>query len=362
MHGLLLKQLARVYFAPPEYLALPTAGVDISTNSIKIVGIKEHPHGIEVDYFDMVSLPSGAIVSGEIIRPEQVGDALKKLIKKHNVKTAHVSLPESKSYLFEAIIPELYAPEWRAKVEQHIDEYVPIAPTDVVFDIVPLRKIENTMLIAGVGYAKRMISNYTSIFDAIALEVRSLEVETFSEPRSLLKPEADETVLVVDIGKTTTRLVVSEKSIPRFSTTLGVGGDALTVLIQKHFGGDESFSQKIKIENGIISDGGKNNYLPEAMSVMSVIREEIKRRFDYWQKRSRTEDSCSPVTRVIIVGGSASVRGLPEYLSESLNVPVVLGDVFTNFASRYEWTPNISHAESFAYATSIGLALRDYVK
>jgi len=55
------------------------------------------------------------------------------------------------------------------------------------------------------------------------------------------------------------------------------------------------------------------------------------------------------------------VKGLPEYLAAGLKVPVELGDVFTNFASRDVWLPPIDYTESLAYATAIGLALRQYV-
>jgi hypothetical protein len=33
---------ARVEFAPPDYIALPTAGIDISASGIKTVMLKEH--------------------------------------------------------------------------------------------------------------------------------------------------------------------------------------------------------------------------------------------------------------------------------------------------------------------------------
>jgi Tfp pilus assembly PilM family ATPase len=60
-----------------------------------------------------------------------------------------------------------------------------------------------------------------------------------------------------------------------------------------------------------------------------------------------------------LVGGNASVRGLPEYLEGALRIPVVAGNVFSNFASRDTWIPSLDYTASLAYATAIGLALRD---
>ena len=67
-----------------------------------------------------------------------------------------------------------------------------------------------------------------------------------------------------------------------------------------------------------------------------------------------------PITHVLVVGGNASIRGLSEYFESELKVPVATGDVFTNFAPRATWLPPLSYAESLAYATAIGLALRSY--
>ena len=96
------------------------------------------------------------------------------------------------------------------------------------------------------------------------------------------------------------------------------------------------------------------------LSTVSVIREEIIRRLDYWQSRSAAGGVHEPVTRAILAGGNATVRGLPEYLETSLKIPVELGDVFVNLAPRESWLPPLDYLESLAYGTAIGLALREY--
>jgi Tfp pilus assembly PilM family ATPase len=97
------------------------------------------------------------------------------------------------------------------------------------------------------------------------------------------------------------------------------------------------------------------------LTTVSVIREEIVRRLDYWQSRAGQIPAHEPVTRAILVGGNATVRGLPEYLGAALKIPVELGDVFKNLASRDAWLPGVDYMESLAYGTAVGLALREYV-
>jgi Tfp pilus assembly PilM family ATPase len=96
------------------------------------------------------------------------------------------------------------------------------------------------------------------------------------------------------------------------------------------------------------------------LTTVSVIREEILRRLDYWQTRAG-EQGHAMVTRAVLVGGNASVRGLPEYLATAFKLPVELGNVFANLAPRDAWLPSIEYMESLGYGTAIGLALRDHV-
>jgi type IV pilus assembly protein PilM len=178
--------------------------------------------------------------------------------------------------------------------------------------------------------------------------------------RSLLPYGDESTVLLIDVGKTTTKLAIVARGIPRFATTIGIGGHAFTIAVQKHFGVSEDEARKVKAERGIVPAPGNEDYLAAMLSTVSAIKDEISRRLDYWQGRAALS-SHEPVSRALVAGGNASLRGLPEYLSGALGIPVMAGDVFSNFASRDAWIPKLEYTASLAYATAIGLALRDYL-
>lgn len=349
----------RVEFAPPEYLSLPTAGVDISASGIKIALIRERISGLELAAFGEERLNLGAVVNGEITEKEAVVAGIKKLAKEHHIKTANIGIPEARGYLFEADLEGDTPDAWRTAAEQRLDEFVPLPPAEVAFDLVSTGKKEALTHIVGVGYAKRVIDTTLMVLEEAGIRVRAIESENFALPRALLPNGTDETVLIIDIGKTTTKLLVASGRIPRFATTLDIGGHALTLAVQKHFGVTEEEAKKVKAEKGIASGAGNDEYLSAMLTTVSAMREEIARRLNYWQ--SHVEGSNDAVTRAIVVGGNATVRGLPEYLEASLKVPVVQGDVFVNLAKRDDWLPPIEYTESLAYGTAIGLALREYV-
>lgn len=349
-------------FAPPHYLEPRAVGIDLSASGVKAVTLTETAHGLILSSHIEARLPVGAFADGEFADRAAVIKLLATLSKKNHIGRVHVSLTEAKSYLFETVAPGKTKEEWRIAVEPHLDELVPLPPTEAVFDVVPVgQTAEGETRLTGVGYARRVVEGTLSVFDEAGIVVRSLEGEMFAAARALLPHGDTSTTLIIDVGRTTTKLAIVASRIPRFATTIGIGGHALTLAVQKHFGVTEDEARRIKAERGIVSASGNEDYTAAMFSTVSAIKDEIASRLQYWQGKAAFAGAHEPVTRAILVGGNASLRGFPEYLEGILKIPVTAGDVFTNLASKNVWLPPLGYAESLAYATPIGLALRKYV-
>lgn len=355
----LLSRFFRLELAPPRYLAMPTAGIDISATGVKVAVVAERLAGLELVSYGSEPFPEGAVTGGEVVDPAAVGAAVAALAKKHRIRAANIALSESRSYLFETRVEGSTHAERCTAVEQRLDEYVPLPPAEVAFDIVATGAEEGEGVV-GIGYARRVVDAALATLDTARVETRAIESEAFSMARALLPIGSAETVLIVDIGRTTTKLIVVVAGTPRFTTTLDIGGHAFTLAIVKYFGVSEDEARALKAERGLVREGATDEYVASMLSTASAMRDEIAKRLEYWQSRASASAGRPPVTRVILAGGNASVRGLPEYFEAACRVPVVCGDVFANFAPHEAWLPPIEYQASLAYATAIGLALRNY--
>jgi type IV pilus assembly protein PilM len=354
------RERIRGAFAPPRYLSLPLSGIDLSTSGVKAVRLVQGTHGLSLASYTDERLPSGAYTDGEIVDRAAVANILATAAKAVGISVANVSLPESKSYLFETAVPGTSKAEWRTSVEQRLDEFVPLPPPETIFDIIKTGQGEQgSTLVAGIGLARRIVDDTLSVLDQANIKVQALEGETFASARALLPRGDESTVLIIDVGRSTTKIAIVVRCVPRFATTVGIGGHALTLSVQKHFGVTEAEARKIKADRGIVPVPGNEDYLSAMLSTVSAIRDEISRRLDYWQEKVVGSGAHTPVTHAILVGGNASVRGFTEYLEGALKIHVVAGNVFTNLASLDTWIPTLDYTESLAYATAIGLALRD---
>lgn len=357
------RERIRSAFAPPRYIALPFSGIDLSTSGIKAARLSQGTQGLILAGYAEERLPSGAYADGEIVDRAAVALAISTVAKTAGISSANISLSESKSYLFETAAPGAHIAEWRTAIDQHLDELVPLPPQETVFDIVKVGQDERgDTRVVGVGFARRIVDDILSVFDEVKIGVRAIEGETFASSRALLPRGDESTALIIDVGRSTTKISIITRQIPFFATTIGIGGHSLTLAVQKHFGVTEAEARKIKAERGIVPAPGNKDYLATMLSTVSAIRDEISHRLEYWQEKTTRIGAHPPVSHAILAGGNASVRGFSEYLEGALQIPVVTGDVFTNLASRDTWVPSLDYTESLAYATAIGLALRDDTK
>jgi Tfp pilus assembly PilM family ATPase len=66
------------------------------------------------------------------------------------------------------------------------------------------------------------------------------------------------------------------------------------------------------------------------------------------------------VGRVLLVGGSANLEGLPSFIAAKVQTVVDRGNVWNNVATFDSYIPPIDFRTSMQYATAIGLALRGF--
>lgn len=344
--------------APPRYLNPVIAGVDISTSGVKAVVLEEEPRGLVLARYAEAILATDAFDNGEFAEPHPISEALVRVMQHVGAGNASAALPESKSYLFEMTVAGATKEECRVLIEQHLDELIPLPPAEAALDFLLIGSApEGEQKAVGVGFARRILDAELAVFDEAGIDVVGLDSETFAMARALVPPGDTSTTLIVDIGKTTTKIAIVAKRIPRFTTTINVGGHAFTRAVQKYFGVTEQEARRVKAEHGLVREPGNDDYLCAMLSTAAAIRDEIERRFLYWQERTKKE-AHEPITRVLLVGGNASVRGLPEYLEAELHTRVTVGDVFTNLLPRDHRALELGTTESLAYATAIGLALR----
>ncbi len=344
-------------FPPPAAILMPAAGIDIGARSVKFALLKGPLGAATLETYTDMQLKEPALQSGEILKRDMLVEVLRSFRLKHGIRYANTCLPERTAYLYQLLVPQ--GADIRESVEASLELHVPVPPAEVIFDFERMRSIKAGTVIAVTAYPRKTADAYASLFRDAGIVLRSLEVESQSLARAVLSEEDRvRTVMVVDFGTSATRIAIAEGGVVAFTATLDVGGNALTRAVMKNFGVEEAEAEKIKNERGFIMNRENQALVETLIATASAIKDEIARNLLYWNASSDGDIARKPVEKIIAAGGHANLRGFPEYLESSMNLPVRLANVWTNAFSLDEYVPELPFQASLEYAVPAGLALR----
>jgi len=212
-------------------------------------------------------------------------------------------------------------------------------------------KASNRVLL--IGAPKSLIKSYAYTFKTIKFNLVSLETEVFGLVRSLIGNDKS-TAMIVQIGANSTNIFIVDKGVPILSRSIDVGGLAITKAISKNLNISLEKAEQFKYD---LASSGQGTAMPKMISdVVAPIFNEVKYILEvFGSKEGYT------VEKIILTGGSSMLYGLPEYLSNLLDVNVVIGDPWFRVAYPVEIKPVLEQIGP-RLAVAIGLAMSEFDK
>src|SRR3989344_1868663 len=234
-------------FPPPVYLNFPAVGLDVSDRSIKFVEFAETGEGLRLKKFGKRELGSGIIVAVEIRKPEEFSSTLASILKPLGIRHIVAALPEERAYISVVSLPNIPKKQAREVIELELPERIPLPAGETIFDFefIPRQRIKDKDAVISednpehsdalvYAFPRSLVEDYLEAYIKAGLIPVSFTMETVSLSRALMgvgKPSAP--VMIVDFGKTRVSFVVVAEGLTRFSSTVGVAGEALDRAIAK---------------------------------------------------------------------------------------------------------------------------------
>jgi len=352
------------WFPTPQLLAPRSAGIDISDASIKWIVVVPYKESKRVLSFGSQALAPGIVIEGTIRDESALTDALTQVrIGLGPISCAHAALPEEAAFVFNMHVPEKSEREQILRmIEFELDGRVPISPLDAVYDFNVIKEHDGAGTEIGVVvFPRELAASYVRVFNAAGIELLSLEVEARSIARAISGDRSVESItLSVDFGLERTGFAVLKRGIPIFTSTVAVGGNAIARSLMEALSVSDVKAREFKNEEGLLpKDGVKSAGTEIIAKAVSVLADEVTKHYRYWDTRRNDKgERVTPVEKVLLVGGSANIKGLADYIAERVQAPTERPDVWQNVCSFEEYIPPIDRRTSLQYATAIGLALR----
>jgi type IV pilus assembly protein PilM len=354
------RTLAR-WFPVPKLLTPPAAGVDITDASVKWLSFKDTPSGLRILSCGTQPLPPGLVERGAVRDPHTLAEVLKEVKKKSGIRFAHAALPEEDAYVFSMHVPlKSSRAQIMNMIEFELEARVPIPPSQAVYDFDTVSRDEGGEEIAVTVFPRDLAEGYTQAFSLAGIDLLSLEIEPRSIGRAIAEKGKDQIALLVDCGYSRTGVAILKNGIPIFTSTIDIGGAHLSKAVMDTLKVSEEEARVFKNEHGLVAyDPTKKAVLEALDAVAGTLAEEIGKHYRFWDtRRNEHGERTMPVGRVFLLGGSANLKGLPEYIAGKVHAQTDRPNVWRNAFSFDDYIPPIDFRASLQYATAVGLALR----
>jgi len=368
-----------------EFLTLrpETFGLDISDLSLKIIKLKKRGKNLVLASYLEEKIEPGIIKGGEIRDEKKLSGIIKTAVEKvkgEKLKTNYVvvSLPEEKAFLEVIQMPRVSEEDLKSAVIYEAENYIPLPLENLYLDFQIIPPVINHLdhldiLIAALP--QKTVDPYLLALKLAGLCPLVFEIESQAIARSLIKNETTTSPqLLIDLGATRTSFIIFSGHSLRFTSSIPVSSTNFTEVISKNLKVNLTEAEKLKIKYGleekiklkvkgdIVVKGERGEIFEALVPALVDLIQQIKRHLDYYQTHASHEHlplNGRGVSKILLCGGGANLKGLPDLLSLELNLPVELANPWINILPENQiGVAELSSSESLKYATALGLALR----
>ena len=351
--------------------------MDISDSSLKILKLERKGGDLKLASFGEAFLRPGIMINGEIKNKEILAKTIRKVLaevtgEKIKTKNVIVSLPEEKSFIEVIQMPKTLEEDLRSAVIYEAENHIPMPIEEVCLDsqiVPPIYGELDHQDVLLVAFPKRIINSYVECLKESNLNPIIFETESLAASRALIKNEtSDGPILIIDFGATKTNFIIFSGHSVRFTFSLPFSPQKLTEDIARSMKIDLVRAEKLKLKHGLFlkkSEEGEKVYYVLSNSLMGLV-EQIKKYLDYYYTHIFHEHlpgNKRTIKKVLLCGGGANLKGLDDFFSCELVMPIEFADPWINIlpATKKE-SAGLSQKESLKYVTAIGLALRGVKK
>ncbi|MCR4280800.1 MAG: type IV pilus assembly protein PilM [Candidatus Kaiserbacteria bacterium] len=352
-----IKDIAKT-FSPSQIISGSALGIDIGTSSIKIVQLRKEKDIAVLESYGEIELSR---YEGGALSPEKISSALMDLMSeiKTSSKSAGVSILSSSTLIFVVEMPTRDEEQLKLLMPAEAKKYIPAHSGEVMLDWFKMPDVESQqnvfdamnegssvapkrqkILLAAIY--KETIGTYGKILKGAGVSPRFYEIEASSGARASLGATTD-TVLIIDLGATATKIYIVERNIVRVLHTVKVGGNNLTKALAEKKQLDIKGAENLKRAQGLDPslEPELEQIVAEANFVIGSYREQQKKE----------------VTQVILIGGGARMMGIEDYLKTKLQLPAEVARPFNRTKGPIVLEGSL-HDAGPIFANAIGLALR----
>jgi len=342
-------------------------GIDIGTHSIKAVHLRKAHEGFRLLSCEVrPTVPSGIEYVPSDLRKDRFAPVLTEILKSMKLSPKHIK------HLVTSIggedtsikqIKTIFLPdeELESALFFEAKKHIPISSNEMVLDyqVLSIEEKTNNMNILLAAANKDLLNEHTEILTASGLTANIVDIDSLAIANSfVLNTLVEEgTYVLLNLGGHSTNMVIYGPQAKFFARDISYGGYHFTRDFMRRYNLTFEEAEQHKLDHGLSKPAIAGS--AEALSMLDIsektvedqLVDEIRRSLRFYVKEANNSD----FRKVYLLGGTAKLKGLAEYIQERINIST---ELYNPFASL-EVSDRLADKKDPQLALAIGLAMRE---
>lgn len=340
-------------------------GIDIGSHAVKAVLLSQDINGYILEDYAIEPMTRGSVIDREIQDIEAVGNVIAKIRQNISMKAKDAAAAVSGQTVITKIIymdVALSEEELASQIEIEADSLIPYPLDEVSLDFETIDVNEsdpskvNVLLSAArtESIEARVAALESGDFTAKVIDVESYAVSRTHDLCLAQLPDdaAEKVVAIVDIGATMTLFSATKAGKHIYSRDQMFGGEQYTRSIVSYYNKTFEEAETAKVTNDL-----PPNYTFEVLAPFhTILIQQIRRAMQMFL----TSSGVKKVDYLIISGGSASIEGVAQLLTDELGIHTIIANPFNGMAIDKSIDEDDIAKVAPQLMVATGLALRSF--
>lgn len=304
-------------------------GLDIGSNAVRAAEVELGARPT-LRAFGQIALPEGATANGEVVAPQAVGEAIRRLWQEvgFKAKVVRVGVASPRVVVRAVDFPELPESELEAALGYEAQEYIPIPIDEAMLDFQVVDAFtgangEALIQVLLAAAHKETVANVLRAVELGGLKASAVDLVPFALIRSLGMESVvggGEAEAILSIGAGVTNIVVHEGGLPTFVRTIATAGHDLTTALAQEMEMLPQEAEALKRQIGYQEDEETERAGEILEAAVQGLVAEVRGSFSFYA----SQPDVAPIRRVVLTGGTSLLQGLDQKLAAALGIPLEL--------------------------------------
>lgn len=333
-------------------------GLDIGTTAIRLVELRGTGPVKSLVRYASVPVDIKSSQSEAPADQQKLAEAIKSLLAEANVTTRNVAVgvPSQKVFTTVVDIDRLPPAELAKTIRFQADSLIPTPLSESKIDWAmigdsPADKGKVEVLLSSVP--NEFVEKRLDMLEGMGLNVIAFEPDNLALSRSMLATDASLPQMVVDIGSTSTDLVIVMNGAPRLTRAIPTGSDAIIKAAMQNLNIDASQAEQFVFKFGLSKDKLEGQIYQGIIGTVESLITEIDKSIKFFGTRY----PGTKIDRIIVTGGASALPEFPLYIANKFGLSVEIGNSWRNVSFAAD-RQNELLAVSNHFGVAAGLAER----